>query len=301
MVLRSKLLTSGEFARLANTTKDTLMFYERVGVLKPVLRKNNRYRFYCYTQVRLYHAIITFQALGMSLAQIKEYMEERNSEVLVRIVEQRLQQFDEEQSKIDATRELTWAIRQHLQEGVRLQQMLNHEVELNRAYVQRLPSCSIVLGRSMDHHGAVYYHYGQGQFWEDVEQRMPGIARNYPLCGQHSMERVLGGDWHVPDRYYIKYDDSAQQRPAGLYVLGYTRCGYGQAQSLFEILYRYILSSAYMIAGPAYEEYIVNELLVKECCNYLVCIMIPVRRRLDAVVFDDADETVRERMMQERL
>ena len=43
---QKKFLTSGEFARLCRTTKETLFHYDREGLLKPKLITGNGYRRY---------------------------------------------------------------------------------------------------------------------------------------------------------------------------------------------------------------------------------------------------------------
>ena len=39
-------LSIGEVARLFNISKDTLRYYDKIGILKPEVNKENGYRFY---------------------------------------------------------------------------------------------------------------------------------------------------------------------------------------------------------------------------------------------------------------
>lgn len=43
-------LTSGEFAELCGTTKETLFHYDEIGILKPAWLGENRYRYYTPAQ-----------------------------------------------------------------------------------------------------------------------------------------------------------------------------------------------------------------------------------------------------------
>ena len=40
------VFTTGEFAKLCNTTKETLFHYDKIGILKPKFIKRNGYRYY---------------------------------------------------------------------------------------------------------------------------------------------------------------------------------------------------------------------------------------------------------------
>ncbi|WP_172135048.1 MerR family transcriptional regulator [Adlercreutzia sp. ZJ473] len=65
-------MKSGEFAKLCDTSKDTLIHYDQIGLVKPSSKKANGYRDYTMDD---YGVFVTIRALvdaGMSLAEIKE-------------------------------------------------------------------------------------------------------------------------------------------------------------------------------------------------------------------------------------
>lgn len=71
------LISAGELAKLASTTKRTILFYDAKGVLKPELVNAARYRFYSQRQVLDYQMILLLSTLGVSLAEIKNYLGKR--------------------------------------------------------------------------------------------------------------------------------------------------------------------------------------------------------------------------------
>lgn len=71
------LISAGELAKLASTTKRTILFYDAKGVLKPELVNEARYRFYNQRQVLDYQMILLLSTLGVSLAEIKNYLGKR--------------------------------------------------------------------------------------------------------------------------------------------------------------------------------------------------------------------------------
>lgn len=65
------LITAGELAKLASTTKRTVLFYDQKGILKPTLVTKNGYRYYSQAQVLDYQKILLLTTLGVPLSEIK--------------------------------------------------------------------------------------------------------------------------------------------------------------------------------------------------------------------------------------
>jgi len=110
--------------------------------------------------------------------------------------------------------------------------------------------------------------------------RYPGYDLNYPVWAVFSKERVRRGDWNWPERFYFYNPEGHDKKPAGTYVIGYTRGGYGDCSSLYKRLLDYIDTNNLVISGDIYEEYPLNEISVNDSSNYLIRVMIPVRERI---------------------
>ncbi len=68
-----KYLKIGEFAKICRTTKDTLLHYEKLGLLRPKLVKANGYRYYALSQWAQYDFITLLKDTGSSLEEILTY------------------------------------------------------------------------------------------------------------------------------------------------------------------------------------------------------------------------------------
>lgn len=71
---RGILYSAGAFARMCQTTRDTLRYYEKQGILVPKKSEKNGYHYYSYAQISSYYFISTFRGLGCSVEDIKEYL-----------------------------------------------------------------------------------------------------------------------------------------------------------------------------------------------------------------------------------
>ena len=59
---------------MCQTTRDTLRYYEKQGILVPKKSEKNGYHYYSYAQISSYYFISTFRGLGCSVEDIKEYL-----------------------------------------------------------------------------------------------------------------------------------------------------------------------------------------------------------------------------------
>ncbi len=74
------LITAGELAKLASTTKRTILFYDEKDVLKPVKVNGANYRYYLESQILDYQRILLLSTLGVSLDEMKKYLK-RNGDL----------------------------------------------------------------------------------------------------------------------------------------------------------------------------------------------------------------------------
>jgi DNA-binding transcriptional MerR regulator len=72
-------LRSGELARLAGVSKDTLRHYERIGVLMPPQRNDSGYRLHSATALRRVFVIRAALDIGIGLKDLQEIFALRES------------------------------------------------------------------------------------------------------------------------------------------------------------------------------------------------------------------------------
>ncbi len=74
----NKFITAGELAKLAGTTKRTVLWYDQKGVLKPKEVSIRGVRLYGEVQVLDYQKILLLTDLGVTLKEIKEYLDKND-------------------------------------------------------------------------------------------------------------------------------------------------------------------------------------------------------------------------------
>lgn len=116
--MKTKLLTIGEFSKLAETHIKSLRYYDQIGVLKPAyIDPNTNYRYYTFQQLGTLDAIKTCIELNIPLKDFSSYTENSGNVIHVsKLLEQGKRIANE---KINAIRE-----------GIKNIEMLQHEIEL---------------------------------------------------------------------------------------------------------------------------------------------------------------------------
>ena len=69
------MFSIGELARYQNISKQTLIFYDKIGLFQPAyVDPNNKYRYYTAKQIDYLDTILIMKEMGFSLSEIQEHM-----------------------------------------------------------------------------------------------------------------------------------------------------------------------------------------------------------------------------------
>lgn len=94
-----KYYTAGELARLFNIPKQTMLYYDKMGILKPEFVAENGYRYYSTPQYLTLEIILFLRKMDISVPDIRKFLENRSRDNILRILDRRkeecLQQIDQ--------------------------------------------------------------------------------------------------------------------------------------------------------------------------------------------------------------
>lgn len=115
------LLTIGRLAAAAQVPTDTVRYYESVGLLPHPLRSDAGYRLYPRTEVRRLQLIKRAKLLGLSLAEVKDLVDQTFTEscahlqaVLLDRVPGQLRVIDQRIADLHALKHELLALQEHL-------------------------------------------------------------------------------------------------------------------------------------------------------------------------------------------
>lgn len=84
----------GEISKIYGIGRDSLMYYEELGILKP-FRDNNGYRMYKISDIWILNLIKELRSLNFPMKKIKEYLDDRNIENTSKILNEEILLIDE--------------------------------------------------------------------------------------------------------------------------------------------------------------------------------------------------------------
>lgn len=75
------LFSIGELSKYQNISKQTLIFYDKIGLFRPAyVDPDNGYRYYSANQIDYLDTILIMKKIGFSLSEIREHMQNYNSD-----------------------------------------------------------------------------------------------------------------------------------------------------------------------------------------------------------------------------
>ena len=98
-------LTTGEFAKLCKTTKETLFHYDRENLLKPKYVSENGYRYYSADQFFEFDLISVLKETGSSLREIGVIVRDTDGRRFLKLLEEKKAFFKKENERL-AQREI---------------------------------------------------------------------------------------------------------------------------------------------------------------------------------------------------
>ncbi len=249
-IMEEKFYSIGEFARLSGTTRDSLIHYDNIGLLKPARVGENGYRYYVLMQVYQVKWIQYMQRLGLRLHDIQKTMgggsAERNN--FIQLLEQASENFEKEIFRYKMLLRASWNTIRTLK---RNQKVLPNIPFLQQMEEEYLIVSEIKLETFQDPLQLGYLQeltdYLDDNFlWSEIY-----IGS---IVSQDRLEKgnISTNYWYTRAAMPLQ-DEKVMIKPAGLYVV---MDHYGSPYDLVashEKMIDYMSDKGYKIAGNAYE------------------------------------------------
>lgn len=266
------LFTTGEFAKLCNVRKDTLFYYDEIGLLKPEIIQDNGYRYYSANQLYLYDIISMLKECGTPLKEIREYLTARNPKSFLELLE--------ENDKL-LTREMDRLA--HIHRQMRNTMALTRQamqIEYNKPYLRECPEeyfIAMPFSTESDNYesniSSTVLH-----LLNYLDENMAG--EEFPL-GTIILKDNLCQDSFREDYYCSRISSPVADpllfiKPAGTYALVNHKGSYETIAESYQMLKAFIKKSGRSIIGNAYEHELLNYLATGQAENYVIEISIQV-------------------------
>lgn len=268
-----KLFTIGQFARLHEINKKTLMWYDEIGLLKPASVKENGYRCYTYRQSPLLETILLLRELDVSIPEIQDFLKNRSASSLERLLEDKIKELDKAISHLRSVRALM------------------SEKKQNMAALSSLDLSGFSLIEKREAHYFVTVSTSPHTPLEKDIEKVLKETKKYQLRRLHDasygamlpVDRLYGGD---PSGYSLLYIElpfptckrGLHVQPKGRYLRAFCRGTWDKLPRRYEEILSFAEEQGLQFHGFAYEKGI-NELVIDTPDDYITQIEIPVKAR----------------------
>lgn len=262
-------LSIGEFAKIAVVSKHTLYHYDEIGLFSPSIKLENGYRYYSVYQFEAFNAIWTLKELGMSLRDIKTYLEQRSSEKLQGLL------LDQE-SYIDKKIERLLHSKKWLHEKLNVLNKLD-TLEIDKIYEQKLQ--------------AQYYISGYAKTTDDIsiplqigkllqQMEAAGIENYYQIGYIQEMKHIKAGLYNECQEVYLQIEKTKKLkfmvREEGNYLTASHKGDWENIGEAYERLLAYALHKSLTLGNQFYETYLCDELVASGTKNQIINIEVRI-------------------------
>jgi DNA-binding transcriptional MerR regulator/effector-binding domain-containing protein len=272
-------MKTAEFAQFCGTTKDTLFWYDKQGILKPEIVGENGYRYYTSRQFFDFSTISTLKQTGNSVKEIAAFQREHNYDTLQRLFSGKSQMLEAQIQELYRMKHLVDAVQDSLSLAQRDSFL---DPELIWQETEFLATTEIPEGYGWFEIDPEPYIHAHIRNYRDVD----GV-RQYPLGTMLSPASLRN---NVPEEiaYFYRADHATPvkllEKPAGQYVRVLHRGSYGKITDALHVAAEFVETQGLQITGPIYE---FDELtyLVESEEESIQTLLIPVKQQAD--LFDN--------------
>lgn len=267
-----------EFASLCGITRDTLLHYDSIGLLKPAFVAENGYRYYTISQFGTLDMISVLKASGTPLQRIKDYLEQMDVEKGISLLTNQMKILEEQERHIHFMRQSIQQTICSLQEGIHCKCGVMTIEQLPEQYLIATPTgfsstpTEQQFLRVLQEHFVYCSGNGFGARFQTGEIILQQNAKQ---------GKFIESYYFNPIAEYCS-DNRLRVKPAGTYAVYYYQGSYQDFPLPYQTFLEQIEECGYMLCGDLYEDDVMDYLSVADPNQYVF--------RLSALVEPKSDK-----------
>ncbi|MBD8498952.1 MerR family transcriptional regulator [Paenibacillus arenosi] len=269
--------TIGEMARMHRIPESTLRYYDEKGIFHPsIVDPKTQYRYYTVDQFFMLDTIKFLRHLGISLKQIKQFMDERSPAKTLDILTQQKQLMEQKQQEIAL---MIAKMDHNIQVMSQAMTGMKNTVEFKRIPKRMITSVPIAANATEEMMEYYIHSLQKNAHLHDMSLFVGAIGVTV------SKEDFLQGNYSNYKCLFINVNsmssliENHQIIEEGLYACAYHHGPYEHTKETYEILLHEIEAHNYEVIGDSIEAGIVDLSMTSNPEAYISEIQIPVRER----------------------
>lgn len=270
-----KHLSISEFARLSGIKRKNLIYYDKIGLFSPEIKKENKYRLYTYRQLAVIAVICALKEAGIPLKGIKSYLDKRTPDNLIQLFTKQNRAIEKEIKKLTGIQSMVKA-RIEITKKSKI-------IDPNKILLEECEEETLLLSSPLEPANTNSTLDSIINFYELCVTN--GVYFGYPIGTIICNENLVRKKWNQPSYHFIRLNEknsflTAAVKPRGLYAVAYSSGYYGSLDELYGRTFDFIDKNGLRVCGSSYEEFLLDEIAAKKPEEYLIQIAIQVERKL---------------------
>ncbi|WP_453993651.1 MerR family transcriptional regulator [Bacillus nitroreducens] len=268
-----KFLTTGEFAKLCKVNKQTLFYYDQIGLLSPAYKNEKGYRFYSINQMEFFHVIDLLKELGMSLHDIQQYTQNKSPQKFLSLMYQQKEEIVRKRQEIEMKE-------RQIEAKIALMEEAS-QIDFHQITLEHLPEATLYLSRNIENITDEKFIEVISEFIEELNESQ--LDSGYPIGGIIKSEQILKGKFSKYSYLYIEQPNPVDGHPYFKAVKGDFLIGYhiGDDKTIHTTYQRLLseLERLQLTLGEyIFEEYVYDTVVKNQKEDYVTKIMIQVSK-----------------------
>lgn len=269
---QNPLIVSGQFAAICGVNKQTLLYYDKIGLFSPCYRDESGFRYYAPEQVDTFHTILALREI-MSLSELKRYVYVRDKAYFEKVFERGVENLTEQIDRLEHERAMMLRKLELVQEAGDADPSIIYTRYCPKEYLKLSPDVYTL-------------QPGKG------EPSAMGSIVQYRVEHNLSLGRGIGGilpsAWLTAGKpqgthcrwYYCELApesplEEAFVKKAGNYMIYYYKGDYHTTYQVFPKLVDYANRNGFHIGEYVYEEPLTDEIVEVDPNHYITRISVP--------------------------
>lgn len=271
--------STGELAKMLGISKQTVIYYDKIGLITPEKRGYKDYRRYSLEQADELDTILTFRSLGVPIKELMAYLNEKSPKRCIDLLHHQKNQIDAEIERLEYIRrkiESRTAILQNVLElddfnHVKIEEHKTEPLlveyckeETQKAYMEAfIRLCHISKQLQVDFMNPIYSILNQ----KDLQQQ------NYKAVNCYGI--LIPKEAPLTDvKHYCTIT-----KPKGIYACTYHKGSPETIPNSYERLNSFILEHGYEVCGHAYEKDLFSTLTNQEHDEFIRKVSVQVKKQ----------------------
>lgn len=265
------LVSTNQFAKLCNVSKQTILYYDKKDLLKPKIVTEKGYRYYELSQIEVFSVIYALKSVGMTLNEIKEYFDNKDPEQFISLLNREQIEIQKKIQKLISLNRVIEKRKQTTIEALKTDDILKVTFQYQKEEY-------ILTSDKLDNMYDLSTAKKISEFEKLVREKDRGVLSLNGIIDRSNL--VENKKQYTPSYFYINLLDKCKEssiKPGGIYAIIYYKGSFDNTHISYNKLIREIDSNKYEIIGSAYEEILLDLCTQRSENEYLVKIMIPVK------------------------